>query len=115
VTRISSRPSTRSSGTVLAPSPGLSLDGLARQTGLHPDLLRRLVALGLIEVRPGPAGELRFEQRDVGRVCRAERLHAGLGLNYASLGLVLDLLDRVSLLEAALRRPTRPRTRSDRS
>ena len=34
------------------------------------------------------------------RVARIQRLRAGLGLNYAALGLVLDLLDRIAELEA---------------
>jgi hypothetical protein len=41
-------------------------------------------------------------------VARIQRLRAGLGLNYASIGLVLDLLDRITALEAALRRARRP-------
>jgi hypothetical protein len=33
-----------------------------------------------------------------------QRLRAGLALNYAALGVVVDLLDRIAVLEAALRR-----------
>jgi hypothetical protein len=40
----------------------------------------------------------------VAAAARLQRLRAGLGLNYAALGLVVDLLDRVAELEAALRR-----------
>jgi hypothetical protein len=32
-----------------------------------------------------------------------QRLRTGLGLNYAAVGLVTDLLDRIALLETALR------------
>jgi hypothetical protein len=32
-----------------------------------------------------------------------QRLRAGFALNYAAIGLVTDLLDRVAILEAALR------------
>ena len=39
---------------------------------------------------------------------RIERLRAGLPLNYAALGLVLDLLDRIHELETALRRRPGP-------
>jgi hypothetical protein len=35
---------------------------------------------------------------------RVQRLRAGLSLNYAALGLVCDLLDRIAVLEAASRR-----------
>jgi hypothetical protein len=37
-----------------------------------------------------------------------QRLHAGFALNYAALGLVTDLLDRIAALEAALRTYRRP-------
>jgi DNA-binding transcriptional MerR regulator len=98
--------------TVLVRTAGLSLDALARQTGVHPDLLRRFVTLGVVEVAGTRDGELRFQQRDVARVSRAERLRNGLGLNYAALGLVLDLLDRITVLEASQdpRRRTGPRS-----
>lgn len=32
--------------------PGLSLETVARRAGLHPDLVRRFVALGLVDSRP---------------------------------------------------------------
>ncbi|MCW2706697.1 MAG: MerR family transcriptional regulator [Frankiales bacterium] len=98
---------------VLVRTGWLSPDALARQTGVHPDLIRRFVALGLLDPEPGQAGALHFRQRDVARVLRAQRLRAALGLNYASLGLVLDLLDRVAALEATQRHPARTRRRSD--
>ena len=37
-----------------------------------------------------------------------QRLRAGFALNYAALGLVTDLLDRITALEAALRTYRRP-------
>ena len=40
----------------------LSLEQFAALTGLHPDLIRRLVVLGLIEAGRDPAGELWFPQ-----------------------------------------------------
>jgi hypothetical protein len=86
--------------TVLVRSRGISLEGLAQQTGLHPDVLRRFVALGVVDAALTPDGDLRFRQLDVARVCRAQRLRTGLGLNYAAMGLVLDLLDRIAALEA---------------
>ena len=58
----------------------LSLDSFAARAGVHPELVRRFVALA-----------------------RIQRLRAGLSVNYAALGLVMDLLDRIEVLEAALR------------
>jgi chaperone modulatory protein CbpM len=97
----------------LAPAPGLSLDTVARSARLHPDLIRRYVALGLLDARRDASGRLRFDPSAPLVVARIQRLRAGLGLNYASVGLVLDLLDRIGALEADLRR-TRAR-RNDTS
>jgi chaperone modulatory protein CbpM len=81
----------------------LSLDEFARLSGLHPDLIRRLVALGLIAAYRDPAGQLWFSRGELVAVARVQRLRAGFVLNYAAIGLVTDLLDRIAALEAALR------------
>jgi chaperone modulatory protein CbpM len=81
----------------------LDLETFARVTDLHPDLVRRLVTLGLLQAVPDAAGELWFLPTEIGAACRIQRLRAGLSLNYASLGVVVDLLDRITELEAALR------------
>ncbi|MFJ8142849.1 chaperone modulator CbpM [Streptomyces sp. NPDC096013] len=88
----------------IVPVPGLSLETVARRSGLHPDVIRRFVALGLVDAVTDASGRLVFAPTAPGAVARIQRLRTGLCLNYASLGLVLDLLDRISLLEAALRR-----------
>ncbi|MET9176397.1 chaperone modulator CbpM [Streptomyces misionensis] len=88
----------------LVPVPRLSLNAVARRSGLHPDLIRRFVALGLVDAERDAAGHLVFDPTAPAVLARIQRLRSGLCLNYASIGLVLDLLDRISLLEAALRR-----------
>ena len=55
----------------------LSLDTFAAMTGLHPDLIRRLVALGVIDAARDPAGELWFPRSQVAAVARVQRLRAG--------------------------------------
>ncbi|MCX4647522.1 chaperone modulator CbpM [Streptomyces sp. NPDC055059] len=94
----------------IVPVPRLSLQTVARRSGVHPDLIRRFVALGLVEAERDASGGLVFEPTAPAALARVQRLRTGLCLNYASIGLVLDLLDRISLLEAALRRAG---TRSD--
>jgi hypothetical protein len=94
--------------TVLVRRTRLDLESFARVSGLHPELVRRLVALGLLEATRGPVGELWFSPTQLAAAARLERLRTGLSLNYAALGVVVDLLDRIAVLEAALR--TRPRT-----
>ncbi|WP_018335379.1 chaperone modulator CbpM [Actinomycetospora chiangmaiensis] len=80
----------------------LSREEFCRRSGVHPDLLGRFVALGLVQaVRAGD--ELRFPPGQLPVVARIERLRRGLGLNYAAIGLVCELLDRIQELEGRLR------------
>ena len=87
----------------LARRPDLHLDVFATRCGLHPDMVRRLVALGLVTCRQDARGDLRFEPSALLTVARIQRLRTGLGLNYAAIGLVLDLLDHIEELESASR------------
>jgi DNA-binding transcriptional MerR regulator len=71
-----------------------SLDAFAARSGIHPELLRRFVALGLLNA--GRRGtELWFAPDDLITVARIQRLRSELALNYAAIGLVLDLLDEI--------------------
>jgi len=81
-----------------------ALDDFSRLAGAHPELLRRFVTLGLIEATTDRTGEMWFSPSQLGRVARIQRLRAGFALNYAALGLVTDLLDRIAVLEAERRR-----------
>ena len=81
----------------------LNLEAFARATTVHPDLIRRLVALGLVDADRDAAGELWFAPAQLAVVGRIQRLRAGFALNYAAVGLVIDLLDRITALETALR------------
>ncbi len=71
----------------------MSLDRFAQQTGLHPELVRRFVTLGLVDAYRDADGRLWFRPSALVTVARVQRLRAGLSLNYAAIGLVLDLLD----------------------
>ncbi|GAA3245469.1 chaperone modulator CbpM [Dactylosporangium siamense] len=82
----------------------LPLDAFAAAAGLHPDLVARLVALGLVEVTTGPTGAPGFPVAELATVARIRRLHDDLTLNYAAVGVVLDLLDRIDELEDRLAR-----------
>jgi chaperone modulatory protein CbpM len=87
----------------LARIPRLDLETFARAANLHPQFIRHLVALGLLAPVSDAVGELWFSPTDIAAAGRLQRLRAGLSLNYAALGLVVDLLDRIAELEAALR------------
>jgi hypothetical protein len=95
----------------------LAQEEFARRCGLHPEVVRRLVALGMVPAVRDAGGALWFAPAQVAAVARLQRLRATLPLNYAALGLVVDLLDRITELETALRvrgraEPVRPRTRT---
>jgi hypothetical protein len=70
---------------------------LAREAGVHPDVVRRLVRLGLIESCGGDAATL---------LAKAVRLRRDLGLNYAGAVLACELLARIADLEARVRPPS---------
>ena len=93
---------------VLVRSARLNLEAFAQATGTHPDLVRRLVALGVLDADRDAAGDLWFARSQVAVMGRVQRLRAGLGLNYAAIGLVSDLLDRIAVLETALQEARRP-------
>lgn len=77
----------------------LHLDDFSERCGLHPDLVRRFVVLGLVEPESHRDETMRFTVAQVRRVERMRRLRRDLGLSYNALGLVLDLLERIEELE----------------
>ncbi len=82
----------------------LDLESFAAAGGLHPELVRRLVVLGVLDATPDASGRLWFSPEQLTALARVQRLRAAFPLNYAAIGLVSDLLDRITVLEAALRR-----------
>lgn len=93
----------------------LDLESFAGAGQIHPDLVLRLVRLGLLEPERDAAGHLVFSVDQLAALARIERLRAGACLNYAAIGLVVDLLDRIAMLEADLARvPLPPRPMGDR-
>jgi chaperone modulatory protein CbpM len=92
-------PLTRTPGHTLG---RLSLTTFCHTGGVHPEMVQRLVALGILDPEHDAAGNLWFERDQLLALARIRRLRAGLGVNYAALGLVIDLLDRVAALEREL-------------
>ncbi len=88
----------------LGPAHRLGLDAVATRSGLHPDLVRRFVTLGLVDATGTPPGDCGSSRPLPPPSPASNDYGPALPLNYASLGLVLDLLDRISELEDALRR-----------
>jgi DNA-binding transcriptional MerR regulator len=87
----------------------LSLETYSRLTGVHPDLIRQLVSLDLVQASLDLGGDLWFDPSQIAVMARIRRLRSGFSLNYSALALVIDLLDRIAELEEQ-RRPERSRT-----
>lgn len=73
--------------------------------GVHPDLVERLERLGLIDrVHRDPHdGEPVFHREAVPLIEKVLRLRKELGINFAGVGVVLELLSRIEQLEARIR------------
>jgi chaperone modulatory protein CbpM len=71
------------------------VDTLAREAGMHPDLVARFIRLGLVEPAEPGAGA---------RLAQAARLRRDLGIGYSGAVLACQLLARIDDLEARLRR-----------
>jgi chaperone modulatory protein CbpM len=79
----------------------LDLEDFARATQTHPDLIRKLVVLGVLDAQTDANGQMWFSPSQETAMARVKRLRASLPINYAALGLVCDLLDQIAALEAA--------------
>ena len=88
----------------MTPHELLSLSELARLAGCRVVLVERFFHLGVVEEAELHAGKPVFRPNAVDRVRRAIRIRADLRIGTSSLGLVLDLLERIERLEAKLER-----------
>ncbi len=93
-------------------APLVALEVLAREAGLHPELVRRLIALGALEPRGGSPDAPLFTRDAAARLARIARLRRDLGLNYAGAMLACDLLARIEALEDLLSRYEPPPRKS---
>jgi hypothetical protein len=78
----------------------LSIEEVGRECAVHPDWIRRMIALGLLDFED-EAREL-MPAGAVSRIDRIQRLRRDLGVNYNAIGLILELLDKIEVLEAKL-------------
>lgn len=89
----------------IQPKVYLKSEDVASQCGLHPELIDRFVCLGLIDpvTRDPSDGSWLFEEAVIPIVKKIVRLRNELGINYAGIGVVLDLLSRLEALEERVR------------
>jgi hypothetical protein len=100
-TRIGTGLATRGAGLV-------GIEVLARDAGMPPDLVRRLISLGLVNPSGGTVATPLFRREDAAMLARALRLRRDLGLNYAGAVLACELLARIDELEQRLRAAVPP-------
>lgn len=82
----------------------LTLSEVAYRCGLHPELIERLVDLGLIDyAKRDGQGEILFQPDVVSLLRRIVRLRNNLGVNYAGIGVILELMARIESLEDHIR------------
>ncbi len=85
-------------------SSNYTLTELACRSGLHPELIERFIRLGLIEYSDRTKeGEPLFDSGVIPILRRILRLRNELGVNYAGIGVVLELMSRLEALEARIR------------
>jgi chaperone modulatory protein CbpM len=94
-----------------ARSQQLSLESLASAADLQSDLIRRLIAYGVVEPIDTGAGGPWFDPGAVRRLRMVRRLRDDLGINLAGIAVAVDLVERIETLEhelSELRRRNRP-------
>jgi DNA-binding transcriptional MerR regulator len=82
-------------------SERLTLDRLAAHTDMHPAMVERFVACGLITPVEWQGDVLLFEPSAVPRLRIIARLRDNLGINVAGIAVIMDLLDRLRDLQRA--------------
>ncbi len=82
----------------------LTLESLCAAANLHPDLVERLVAYGLLEPISRQESVLWFDVRAVRRLKKICRLRDDLGINLPGIAVVLDLLERIEVLQRQVTR-----------
>jgi len=83
----------------------LRVGDMAALCGIHPELVHRFVRLGLLDPigRDSAGGDWLFSREAVPIVKKILRLRNELGINYAGIGVVLELLERIEYLEGRIR------------
>jgi MerR family transcriptional regulator/heat shock protein HspR len=90
--------------SVSGSSSYLKLRDVAYHCGVHPELVGRFVDLGLLDIADRDiSGEALFEEDVVHLVRKILRLRNELGVNYAGIGVVLELMAKIDALEARIR------------
>ena len=80
----------------------LTIADVAEIVGARPTLISRLVRLGVLETISDESEEPMLRSRSVLRLRRMARLRRDLGVNFAGAAVIVDLVDRIELLNRDL-------------
>src|SRR5262245_6838153 len=72
------------------------LEDVASREGVHPEILHRFIDFGLIEPAEASSAGIMFDLDAVHRIHVIQRLRCDLGINLQGVGVILDLLDRLT-------------------
>lgn len=80
----------------------LTVAAVAECVGARPNLIRRLVRLGMLETIGDETEEPMLHSRSVLRLRRMGRLRRDLRVNFAGAAVIVDLVDRIEALHREL-------------
>jgi DNA-binding transcriptional MerR regulator len=75
------------------------LGDAAKRFGLHPDIIRRFIAFGLVESAESAGAEIMLDAGALHRIAVIQHLRYDLGINLPGIGVILELLDRLDALQ----------------
>jgi DNA-binding transcriptional MerR regulator len=77
----------------------LTTDALAASARLHPALVEKFVEAGLLDPVEQQGEFLLFDPSAVGRLRMIERLRRDTGANLPGIAIILDLVERLAMLQ----------------
>ena len=94
---------TKKSPSLPVPSTVMAWEEFVEITGVAPERLQELVALGWIESRTSATQVLMFRDADIYRVRKLERICCDFELPVVGGTIIVDLLERIDALEHKVR------------
>lgn len=80
----------------------LSLEELACAANIHPQIVRHFLEYGLIEPTEQVGTHLLFDGNLIPRLRTIQRLRMDMGVNFAGIAVILDLMEKVQQLQHEL-------------
>lgn len=89
--------------TLPSPSDVMALEEFVEITGISPEHLQEIMALGWIDTRTSAAQATMFRDSDIYRVRKLERICCDFELPVIGGTIIVDLLERIDRLERMVR------------